>query len=197
MIKFWSCGRLFGSLFRFLSPIVFPFFSLITLQLQFDVSHVPEINTNKQNFTRPQISNCFFLHVQKVKQKEHIYMSFYFLILYGYMLCIKFRQNFLPKLWLARAELRNHNAKKMSAPIFPKLIPSATDPLWFNVDKPCDDENELSELEEEYQSSVIETEICYTWSVALFGYTINKWTCFSEWKLHWKSLVMYRQKESW
>ncbi|KAL3880572.1 hypothetical protein ACJMK2_032803 [Sinanodonta woodiana] len=40
----------------------------------------------------------------------------------------------------------------MSAPLFPKLIPSALDPLWFTVDKPCDDENELSELEEEHQS---------------------------------------------
>jgi len=42
----------------------------------------------------------------------------------------------------------------MSAPIFPKLIPSATDTLWFNVDKACDDENELSELEEEYHNWV-------------------------------------------
>ncbi|XP_045203716.1 anaphase-promoting complex subunit 15-like [Mercenaria mercenaria] len=42
----------------------------------------------------------------------------------------------------------------MAAPIFPKLIPSATDRLWFAVDKPCDDENELSELEDEYQSWV-------------------------------------------
>ncbi|KAL4229767.1 Anaphase-promoting complex subunit 15 [Mactra antiquata] len=40
----------------------------------------------------------------------------------------------------------------MSAPIFPKLVPAETNPLWFSVDKPCDDENELSELEEEYQS---------------------------------------------
>ena len=42
----------------------------------------------------------------------------------------------------------------MSAPLFPNLVPSATDPLWFTVDKPCDDENELSELEEEYQNWV-------------------------------------------
>ena len=42
----------------------------------------------------------------------------------------------------------------MAAPIFPKLIPSATDRLWFAVDKFCDDENELSELEDEYQSWV-------------------------------------------
>ncbi|KAH3842468.1 anaphase-promoting complex subunit 15-like [Dreissena polymorpha] len=40
----------------------------------------------------------------------------------------------------------------MSAPILPKLIPTATDPLWFHVDKPCDDENELTELENEYKS---------------------------------------------
>lgn len=42
----------------------------------------------------------------------------------------------------------------MSAPLFPKLIPSAYDKLWFNVDKPCDDENELLEQEEEYQTMV-------------------------------------------
>ena len=42
----------------------------------------------------------------------------------------------------------------MSAPLFPSLIPSAVDQLWFTVDKPCDDENEISELEEEYQSWV-------------------------------------------
>ena len=38
--------------------------------------------------------------------------------------------------------------------MFPNLIPSTVDHLWFTVDKPCDDENELSELEEEYQSWV-------------------------------------------
>ncbi|KAL5012794.1 hypothetical protein ScPMuIL_011345 [Solemya velum] len=40
----------------------------------------------------------------------------------------------------------------MSAPMFPTLLPGVVDPLWFSVDKPCDDENELSELEDEHQA---------------------------------------------
>ena len=42
----------------------------------------------------------------------------------------------------------------MAGPIFPTLLPKDVDPLWFNVDKPCDDENELSKLEEEHQTWV-------------------------------------------
>ena len=39
--------------------------------------------------------------------------------------------------------------KRMSS-FFPSLVPSALDPLWFTVDRPCDDEEELSKLEEEH-----------------------------------------------
>ncbi|ELT88158.1 hypothetical protein CAPTEDRAFT_165289 [Capitella teleta] len=40
----------------------------------------------------------------------------------------------------------------MCEPFFPSLLPKEVDPLWFNVDKPCDDENELTKLEDEYQN---------------------------------------------
>ncbi|XP_008555746.1 anaphase-promoting complex subunit 15-like isoform X1 [Microplitis mediator] len=32
-------------------------------------------------------------------------------------------------------------------PLWPNLQPRATDPLWFNVDKPIDDEEEVEKLE--------------------------------------------------
>ena len=34
---------------------------------------------------------------------------------------------------------------------FPNLLPRVADTLWFCVDKPCDDENELNKLEEEHR----------------------------------------------
>ncbi|CAH1797099.1 unnamed protein product [Owenia fusiformis] len=40
----------------------------------------------------------------------------------------------------------------MSRPLFPSLLPHPSDSAWFNVDKPCDDENELSKLEEEHNT---------------------------------------------
>lgn len=33
---------------------------------------------------------------------------------------------------------------------FPSIVPGAIDPLWFTVDRPCDDENELEQLEKEH-----------------------------------------------
>lgn len=38
----------------------------------------------------------------------------------------------------------------MSNPYFPSLLPKVDDSLWFNVDKPRDDENELAMLEERH-----------------------------------------------
>jgi hypothetical protein len=36
----------------------------------------------------------------------------------------------------------------------PSLAPRIVDPLWFNVDRPSDDHEELSKLEDEHQSWV-------------------------------------------
>ncbi|XP_066595028.1 anaphase-promoting complex subunit 15-like [Prorops nasuta] len=35
-------------------------------------------------------------------------------------------------------------------PLWPNLQPRATDPLWFNADRPCDDESEVTALENEH-----------------------------------------------
>lgn len=42
----------------------------------------------------------------------------------------------------------------MSLPLFPNLIPRIVDSAWFNVDQPCDDENEVAELEHDHQAWV-------------------------------------------
>lgn len=42
----------------------------------------------------------------------------------------------------------------MSKSFFPPLMPRVDDPIWFKVDKPRDDESELTQLEEKYQDWV-------------------------------------------
>lgn len=44
--------------------------------------------------------------------------------------------------------------ENMSTPLFPDLMPKLTDPLWFNVDKPVDDDTELTQLEHEHTNWV-------------------------------------------
>ena len=43
----------------------------------------------------------------------------------------------------------------MGTPLYPSLKPRLVDRLWFKVDTPCDDEVELKQLEQEYESWVI------------------------------------------
>lgn len=43
----------------------------------------------------------------------------------------------------------------MSLPLFPKCLPKLTDRAWFDVDHPCDHEDEISQLEREHQDWVI------------------------------------------
>lgn len=41
-----------------------------------------------------------------------------------------------------------------SIPLWPSLQPRSTDPLWFNADKPCDDEDVVDKLESSHQAWV-------------------------------------------
>lgn len=42
----------------------------------------------------------------------------------------------------------------MSLPLFPNLKPRLMHSSWFDVDQPCDDEDEVSQLEREHQNWV-------------------------------------------
>ncbi|XP_076467699.1 anaphase-promoting complex subunit 15-like [Babylonia areolata] len=40
----------------------------------------------------------------------------------------------------------------MANPLFPSLMPNAVDRLWFAVDKPCDDNEQQTQQEAEYNA---------------------------------------------
>lgn len=42
----------------------------------------------------------------------------------------------------------------MTSPLFPDLMPKMVDPLWFSVDKPVNDDTELTQLEHEHTTWV-------------------------------------------
>ena len=44
----------------------------------------------------------------------------------------------------------------MANPLFPSLMPRVVDRLWFTVDRPCDDTEQQTQQEAEYNSWVIQ-----------------------------------------
>lgn len=52
-------------------------------------------------------------------------------------------------------------------PLFPVLKPKLIDATWFNVDQPCDDDNEITLLEQEHQAWV-KSFVCQFGGVCLY-----------------------------
>merc|ERR1712098_743830 len=55
---------------------------------------------------------------------------------------------------MGKKQKKNNMSWSVSSPMFPSLTPRATDPLWFTVDKPVDEEAELVRMEAEHTQAL-------------------------------------------